>query len=82
MSMAQKQQLFELLCKARLVKGKEIQCSIKKLEARVAIFQKKQIMVATTAYFQTKGPKAVIGRIQPCTEREMVPDRADQAVDG
>ena len=69
-SMAQRQQLYVLLCKAGLLKGKKTPENSKALEARVALLK--------AVYSQIKSSKLITELI---TEREAEPDKAKKTLD-
>ena len=60
---AQKQQSCELQCKARILKGKKVQNSSNKLEARVTVL-KANTTIAIKSCLHTKSSKAMIGTIK------------------
>ena len=74
MSMAQHQQLNELLKKARLIKSKKIPESSRALQARMAVLEAK-------TYLKMKGQKLVAKIIQSLAERKVRPDIAVQVLD-
>ena len=64
------------------MKGKKTPDRSRALEARVAMLEAKTAIRAMKAYLQTKIPRLTTERIQPLIERESVPDRAMQTLDG
>ena len=48
----------------------------------MATLEAKSEIVAMKAYLQSKSPRLITEIIQPLTERETVPDRAMQMLDG
>ena len=81
MSAAQKQQLYELRHKARLVKGKKTEESAQNSETRVAVLEEKTDNISNQCIFAVKNQKTVTERTQIKTEKGIVPDRTNQVVE-
>ena len=79
-SMPQCQQLYKLQKKIRLIKSKKTPESSRVLEARVAVLEAKQIIVAMRAYLKIKSEKLITEIVPTLTEREATPDRAVQTI--
>ena len=79
---AQRQQLYYLRKKVRLIKGKKTTESSRALEARVAMPEAKTDNSSDKSLFTDLSLKLITEIIQLSTERETIPDRAKQILDG
>ena len=82
MSIAQHQQLYELLKKARFINGKKTKESSRALETRVAVLEAKTDNSSNDSLFADEKVKANNRNNPALSERDMAPDRAMQTLDG